>query len=544
MKIIAPQSATDNVGFTRASTACYYSFDGFMFTAPVNDPRISFPPAYVNSDGNQFPAGPPVRLMESAATNLILQSEAFNTGWTLSAMTIGSDTSAAPDGLSTADRLLPTASAALHWALRAQSGTVAAGATVSGSVFLRAAGVTTAMLQIDNGAGAHAMLMRVDLIAGEIIDISESGDGVIARAEMDLLAGGWCRLRLTGAALGVTAYTLAVFAGIDATLVGNGVIGIDAWGAQLELGAAATSYIKTTTTTATRAADVGDPSMASSVPESEPLWNSSTNYLVDQVVRGPPPYQHNTFISIKTPNTNQPVTNATYWLPSGSTNRWAMFDQAVNSQTIYPDDITVSRRAVGRIDSVVLLNIYAAEARVTMRDAVDGVVYDEQVGLISLAGVDDWHAYFYAPIDRVTDIAFSNLPIDYANAEITVQLTEGGQSVTCGVMVMGLSLDIGQTEYGASIGIQDYSVKQRDDFGNVTILQRASSRRGNFQVYVSAGKVDKVFQTLDSLRATPVVYIGSEFYSSTLIYGWFRDSAIEIAYKRYSLLSLELEGLI
>ena len=113
----------------------------------------------------------------------------------------------------------------------------------------------------------------------------------------------------------------------------------------------------------------------------------------------------------------------------------------------------------------------------------------------------------------------------------------------CGACIIGLATNLGLTQYGAQVGIQDYSVKQRDDFGNYTVLERAFSKRGTFQVYVPAGMVDQTQTLLSSYRATPIVYIGSELYTSTMIYGFYKEFTQEIQYKNYTLCTLDIEGL-
>jgi hypothetical protein len=64
------------------------------------------------------------------------------------------------------------------------------------------------------------------------------------------------------------------------------------------------------------------------------------------------------------------------------------------------------------------------------------------------------------------------------------------------------------------------------------------------QPLIDKNQVDPLFRILALYRATPIIWIGAEEYRSTIIYGWARDWAVEIAYPKHSLLSLEIEGLI
>jgi hypothetical protein len=61
---------------------------------------------------------------------------------------------------------------------------------------------------------------------------------------------------------------------------------------------------------------------------------------------------------------------------------------------------------------------------------------------------------------------------------------------------------------------------------------------------VANNDIDKMQRTLASLRATPALYIGSDRFDATLIYGFYRDFEINIEYYTHSECSIELEGLI
>ena len=98
-------------------------------------------------------------------------------------------------------------------------------------------------------------------------------------------------------------------------------------------------------------------------------------------------------------------------------------------------------------------------------------------------------------------------------------------------------------QYGASLGILDYSRKDTDDFGNYTLVERGFSRTGSYRVQIAAGLVDEFERLMSTYRATPILYIMTDTYASTAVFGIYRSFNVEIAYLNYSLASLELEGL-
>lgn len=272
-------------------------------------------------------------------------------------------------------------------------------------------------------------------------------------------------------------------------------------------------------------------------------WSSSTTYVQGERVSVTLADSHKVYESLQSANTNNsPATSPLWWVEVGGTNRWKMFDQSITSQTSNADSIDCVFQADGYINAVALLNTYAEAARIQVTDSVDGLVYDQTFSLVSGGGITDWWAYFFEPITYVSDKVITDMPM-YANSTVQVTLSLSGGTVLCGGCVLGLSSEIGGVQYGASVGIQDYSVKQRDQFGNYTILQRAFSKRATFQILVENYLVDIVQAMLASYRATPIVYFGSDLYSSTIVYGFYKDFSIVISQPSHSVCSLEIEGL-
>lgn len=239
-----------------------------------------------------------------------------------------------------------------------------------------------------------------------------------------------------------------------------------------------------------------------------------------------------------------PVTNSTYWGRADSTNRWRMHDSNSASQTVNTTSIVNVYAVEGYTNAALFGNIDCSSIRVVMTDDIDGDVYDETVSGVSPSGIQDWYAYFTEPIVRKTDILFNDLPL-YANTTITVTISGGaGNTVYCGLCYIGNLLTIGGTQYGMTLGIQDYSVKSQDDWGNYSITERAYSRKMTALVKVDNDYVAALHSVLSKYRATPVVYIGSDSYEPSYVFGFYKDFNIEIPHPAYSLCSIEIEGLI
>lgn len=286
-------------------------------------------------------------------------------------------------------------------------------------------------------------------------------------------------------------------------------------------------------------------------PASSPLWwkltgntyalyNAGTTYADGDIVISAT--THRTYESLVGSNLGNALTDTSKWTDIGPTNRWSMFDGSVTSQTSNPESIEVTIQTTGRIDSVALLNVDAAEVTVTMTDSVEGVVFNETFSLVSPSGIIDWYAYFFEPIERLADLYVGDMP-PYAGAEIDVVLDGAGSTAKCGGLVLGLSKQIGETIYGSGVGIIDYSRKTTDTFGNFSVVERAFSKRANFTVNVPIGLTDQVQVLLSRYRAEPIVYVGSDRFGATLVYGFYKDFNVEIENPSYSVCNLQIEGL-
>lgn len=167
--------------------------------------------------------------------------------------------------------------------------------------------------------------------------------------------------------------------------------------------------------------------------------------------------------------------------------------------------------------------------------------YDEDHSLVSSEGITDWYAYFFEPIERNSDLLVQELP-NVLDPVVMITATDT-DDVSIGHCVVGLSRDLGGTQYGASVGITDYSRKTQDDFGNWYLVERGFNKNGRFQVWMEKAATDFVHKLLSLYRATPIVLIGSDEYTSTYIFGLLKDWRIEISYPSHSVMSIEVEGL-
>lgn len=314
--------------------------------------------------------------------------------------------------------------------------------------------------------------------------------------------------------------------------------------AQLETGAISTSWMKTLGSTATRSADVttGSGLIYTTVTDAIAVWSNASTYALGAKVR----YNYRIYESLQASNLNhQPNTSPTWWLDTGPDNMHAAFDNQVSTVSTATTKMTFVVSA-GSVDSVALINMSGVIARLTMFDPTAGLVSQRTAGLSGL-DIFDWYQYFFFdPLLKRTQVIFSGLPV-YPNAFITLEIEANpSDTVSLALAVFGLIEDLGGTQYGASAGIIDYSIKNTDEFGTVTFVQRNFSKRLSAQLFVSNVTLNRVQRFLYSIRAVPSVWIGADdpqLEEALVVYGFYKDFSTDISYPSHSLCSLEIEGL-
>lgn len=236
-----------------------------------------------------------------------------------------------------------------------------------------------------------------------------------------------------------------------------------------------------------------------------------------------------------------------WWKEISATNRWKAFDNKVGSQTSQATSITYKITPGEVVDSIAFINLDAAEVTILSTDPVEGVVYNETVNLLTtvITGTTttmDWYTYFFSSIVKITDIVKLDIP-PYLNTVIDITISYPLEDAKVGAIVMGLQTNLGETRVNPAIGIHDYSVKTVDDAGVYSVTEGAFSKKLSCDVVVPNASIDEIQRLLSFYRANILVWIVSEDYSALIVYGYYKDFNIVLPYPRWSLCSIEIEGL-
>jgi hypothetical protein len=285
--------------------------------------------------------------------------------------------------------------------------------------------------------------------------------------------------------------------------------------------------------------------ISTDVPEADyPAWDVGTTYAAG--TRVIVAAKHTVYESVAAGNLgHDPVADVAgaYWLTVGPTNRWAIFDGKHSSATAQATAISYRLRPGVAVSCVAALALTGATSlRVRLVDATYGTVYDRLVDLSPLPPTSDWYAWYFSLRTAPGLKLFLDLPA-FPSADILVDFT-GGPSLSVGVLSFGQARSIGLcVQQGARVGLQDYSKVETNDFGDVVVVERAVAKRATFTVPMLRADVDATLRFLGDMRTTPALYIGSDRYESTVIYGIYQNLDVLINYAELSECSLAIRGL-
>jgi len=236
---IKPQNAAGDLTVVRATTATRVNEDGLIESVAANVPRVDY------KDG----AGS--ILVEPQRTNLLLRSEEFdNASWSKTSITITPNQITSPDGTLNADKLENFSNGARYIS---QNISLTSGVPYTYSFFVKKGIMDWCYLLAIGSTNIAASTF--DILNGALGSTISSNITTISKIEN--YGDGWWRCSITFTPTISTSFNFRIYNADSATDV-NTLSGSFnyIYGAQVEQGSNATSYIPTVASTVTRNADV------------------------------------------------------------------------------------------------------------------------------------------------------------------------------------------------------------------------------------------------------------------------------------------------
>lgn len=271
-------------------------------------------------------------------------------------------------------------------------------------------------------------------------------------------------------------------------------------------------------------------------------WSAGTTYAKGARVHYADAY-YESLINSNLNNIPNTV-GSTQWIYVSPCNHYMMFDNSISTKTTSTSSIIFKLAPLKVFNSIAIVGMEGATSlNVVVKKTAGGIIVYNKTFALDSSSITNWYDYFFADFDLQDTMVITDLPT-YVNAEITITLTGSG-TVKIGNFLYGNSTIIGDTQYGINFGIRDFSIKDTDTFGNTVFVERAYSRRMEPDVLIENTRLPYLVKKLESIRAKPTVWVGSEdaSYSPLVIFGFYKDYNITIPYPRNSMIKLTIEGL-
>lgn len=176
--------------------------------------------------------------------NQVLNSEDFsNATWVKVRSSIAADVIVAPDGTSTADKLIEDTSTNTHF-VSENAISYVSGQIYTASIYAKADTRTNIAMQLPASAFGSNRIVFFNLSTGTITSTSSG-----ATSSIENVGNGWYRCSITSTATATAAVNTnicyLVLSGTTSNYTGDGTSGLYIWGAQIAIGSP--SYLATTT---------------------------------------------------------------------------------------------------------------------------------------------------------------------------------------------------------------------------------------------------------------------------------------------------------
>jgi hypothetical protein len=248
---VKPSSGTGDFSFSRATASgSRITSSGSIQFVNSNVPRLTY---LTTSSSPSF-------LLEPQRTNHVIQSNGFSTTWTLQQATVTASQAVSPDGTNNAWKLNENTTNSTH---DVRQNPLSGFTSVAGARYIISAYVKPAernQVAIQSNIGGGFDYTKFNLIGTGSIQTTPAGH----TASISLLTNGWYRISdaVTANIADTKFLSISLLSGSNETYTGtSNTTGLYIYGAQIESASyttstTASSYIPTTTTSATRNTDI------------------------------------------------------------------------------------------------------------------------------------------------------------------------------------------------------------------------------------------------------------------------------------------------
>ncbi len=269
-------------------------------------------------------------------------------------------------------------------------------------------------------------------------------------------------------------------------------------------------------------------------------WNSATAYTIGQYVSFT---NHGEYQALTASTNKSPDVSTLEWKFLGTTNRWKLFDQFLNTQTIKTTSMQYLLTAYD-IQAIFIGNITnVISVRIEIIDNPSSVAI-EDVTLSASREPKNWYEYFFGVLSggNYRTLLYERTTL---SRDVSVRITINGAlgvSVGVGTLIIGTVKDIGYMKYGFSLGSLDYSTVKTDITGATYLSKGNSVKMLTGTNFIPTTLADACYDDLIEIQGVPAVfYDGIE---ATRVYGFIKKFTMPIKTPVETLVEIEIQGLI
>lgn len=249
--------------------------------------------------------------------------------------------------------------------------------------------------------------------------------------------------------------------------------------------------------------------ISSSVAEpdtGETAWNAATSYTIGD--RAILVSTHRVYRNLLGGvNATSPDEAPDRWFDEGPTNRWAIFDGEVSSNTVSssPYSLTVRPGAITDIGFFSLVNV--DRVRVQVWDSPSGVlVYDQLKGTEDFWSSDLYWSYYFDEPRQRSQLFFEDIPAS-TTCEVSITATSfDGDDIQIGLVAFGSFESLGVSEYGFNASPVDYSRITTDDFGTTRVTRGRNAKNIRGTVYMPTPDANTAVGIIYRLLGVPAIW--------------------------------------
>lgn len=244
-----------------------------------------------------------------------------------------------------------------------------------------------------------------------------------------------------------------------------------------------------------------------------------------------------------------PLADTPYWKIMGAINEYKFDDESLNTQTegtgLVEIDIVIPAST-----TIALLGLYGTDVYIEVKDSAGNPldpsiqsVFEEK--LIIKDSQNATEHYF-------NEVLYNNkvsvtIPGVFHNAQVKIKVSQSIATdiAKIGFIHVGIAREVGPLLWGVETGIIDFSIVKRDEFfGTIEIIEGDFVDEMEGEIIIDTPLEHAIGLFLASIRAKKALFIGSEQYKGTIIFGILKEWRKRLSDGVKSEIKFRVEGVV